>query len=330
MTSKGKQTDARRKDDQFDMEQHFILRLPPGQSMALAHELENGNNLKDNLHIDIQPDNRWGTVRYGSEVINAKLVDLPCIIETLKTTDNKTFYKTADISQMLICSNDMEPGDEEAESPKKKKEKEKKYQFLHGITPPLKNVRRRRFRKTLRKKPIDLASIEKEVKRLLRTDLEAIEVSYEEIIDDSVPAGDASGVNETGASGEVPLDEEKLFGEISSSEDEGEVNVEGDSDNEQTMAASTAQSAAAGSDPDTPAADAQNAEEDEDDDVILEKVRTLKKQQSALETRISQQEIEIKQMQNPDLRRRFEAVLDDLMAEKLEVTREIDRLENLR
>jgi len=43
--------------------------LPPGQSMALAHELENGNNLKDNLHIDIQPDNRWGTVRYGSEVI---------------------------------------------------------------------------------------------------------------------------------------------------------------------------------------------------------------------------------------------------------------------
>lgn len=52
-----------------------------------------------------------------------QLVDLPCIIETLKTTDNKTFYKTADISQMLICSNDMEPGDEEAESPKKKKEK---------------------------------------------------------------------------------------------------------------------------------------------------------------------------------------------------------------
>jgi len=31
----------------------------------------------------------------------------------------------------------------------------------------------------------------------------------------------------------VPLDEEKLFGEISSSEDDGEVNVEGDSDNEQ-------------------------------------------------------------------------------------------------
>ena len=50
-------------------------------------------------------------------------MDLPCIIETLKTTDNKTFYKTSDISQMVICSNDMEPSDDEPDSPKKKKEK---------------------------------------------------------------------------------------------------------------------------------------------------------------------------------------------------------------
>jgi len=51
-------------------------------------------------------------------------VDLPCIIETLKTTDNKTFYKTTDISQMLICSNELEPSDDETgDSLKKKKEK---------------------------------------------------------------------------------------------------------------------------------------------------------------------------------------------------------------
>jgi len=30
----------------------------------------------------------------------AKLVDLPCIIESLKTIDKKTFYKTADICQV--------------------------------------------------------------------------------------------------------------------------------------------------------------------------------------------------------------------------------------
>ena len=29
-----------------------------------------------------------------------QLVDLPCIVESLKTTDRKSFYKTADISQV--------------------------------------------------------------------------------------------------------------------------------------------------------------------------------------------------------------------------------------
>lgn len=41
--------------------------------MALAHELENGNNLKDNLFIDMNAESRWGHVRYGGEVINAKV-----------------------------------------------------------------------------------------------------------------------------------------------------------------------------------------------------------------------------------------------------------------
>ena len=44
----------------------------------------------------------------------------------------------------------------------------KKYLYPHGITPPLKNVRKRRFRKTLKKKYIDFPEIEKEVKRLFR------------------------------------------------------------------------------------------------------------------------------------------------------------------
>lgn len=41
--------------------------------MALTHELESGGNLKDNLFIDLNAENRWGHVRYGGEVINAKV-----------------------------------------------------------------------------------------------------------------------------------------------------------------------------------------------------------------------------------------------------------------
>jgi len=50
--------------------------------MALDHELESGGALKDNLFIDINPENRWGTIRYGGDIINAK-VNLHLISEYL-------------------------------------------------------------------------------------------------------------------------------------------------------------------------------------------------------------------------------------------------------
>ena len=85
-----------------------------------------------------------------------------------KTIDNKTFYKTADICQLLICNEGEDFDDEEdANSPEKKKKDpnkvDKKYLYPHGIGPPLKNCRKRRFRKTLRKKYVEAPEIEKEV-----------------------------------------------------------------------------------------------------------------------------------------------------------------------
>ena len=47
-------------------------------------------------------------------------VDLPTIIESQKTIDRKTFYKTADICQLLICK-EGEPSEDEEESPEKVK-----------------------------------------------------------------------------------------------------------------------------------------------------------------------------------------------------------------
>jgi len=48
---------------------------------------------------------------------------------------------------------------------------------LIAVTPPLKNVRKRRFRKTARKnKLLESPEVEKEVKRLIREDLAAINV----------------------------------------------------------------------------------------------------------------------------------------------------------
>lgn len=70
---------------------------------------------------------------------------------------------------MIICKEDASfllSDDEDKTKVFKKKEPnkvDKKYLWPHGVTPPLKNVRKRRFRKTLRKKYVEAPEIEKEV-----------------------------------------------------------------------------------------------------------------------------------------------------------------------
>ena len=97
---------------------------------------------------------------------------------------------------MLICRAKDDPwscgesssGENKDKKQQKAKENEygstvnplvKKYQWPHGLTAPLKNVRRKRFRKVAKKKIIDYAEIEKEVKQLFRADREADHISYE-------------------------------------------------------------------------------------------------------------------------------------------------------
>nr|CAD7411367.1 unnamed protein product [Timema poppensis] len=113
---------------------------------------------------------------------------------------------------------DQTTTDEESPAKTKKKDPnkvDKKFLWPHGITPPLKNVRRRRFRKTLKKKYVEAPEIEKEVeywfalfhppdgflkyprpisgqrpssgnevKRLLRVDNDAVNVKWEVISED--------------------------------------------------------------------------------------------------------------------------------------------------
>ncbi|XP_050417128.1 transcription initiation factor TFIID subunit 7 [Patella vulgata] len=235
-----------------DLEQQLILRLPPGPAMALRHDVQTGSlTLKDKLSIEMQPDMRHARVRYGGEIFSAKLVDLPCIIDSLKTVDKKTFYKTADINKMLICTTEDDLSQEESDSPKKKDKEQKKFIYNHGITPPLKNVKKRRFRKTLKKKFMDQPEIEKEVKRLFRYDAEAIDVKWE-IIRDEAEATTSGQIMEGSTSSrkipagllqneqETSMDVASYFGEVSSSEDEDkDINIMDSGEDEASRGPST-------------------------------------------------------------------------------------------
>lgn len=187
MPEKGKLTD---RTDDVELESQVILRMPVEPAQALKECLrEGGPNLRDRLFVKLEQDLRYGEVRFDHWLMHAKLVDLPTITESLKTIDSKSFYKTADIAQMLLCKYEPDAPTTEDESPTKHKKKDpnkvdKKYLWPHGITPPCKNVRKRRFRKTLKKKNVEAPEIEKEVKRLLRTDNEAVNVKWDIVLEE--------------------------------------------------------------------------------------------------------------------------------------------------
>lgn len=130
------------------------------------------------LSIELDVESREGAINIRKKCLKGKLVDLPTITESCKTTDKVNMFKTANISQMFVCNsidnNKIESKKIDANEIVDDGGKEN-YSLLHGLTPPLKNVKRRRFRKTLRNTN-DLAEqedVEKEVLVLLRADNEA-------------------------------------------------------------------------------------------------------------------------------------------------------------
>lgn len=74
--------------------------------MALREAIQSGApNLKERLSISLENDLRKGMVRMDDRYLYAKVVDLPSIVESLKTIDKKSFYKTADVCQMVSQRN---------------------------------------------------------------------------------------------------------------------------------------------------------------------------------------------------------------------------------
>ncbi|XP_050060182.1 transcription initiation factor TFIID subunit 7-like isoform X2 [Aphis gossypii] len=192
---------------------------------------------KEQLSIKLENDIRVGEVKIGNHHLYAKVVDLPTIIEGQKTIDNKTVYKTADICQMIICkeNEDFLLSDEDDKTKVLKKKEpnkvDKKYLWPHGITPPLKNVRKRRFRKTLRKKYVEAPEIEKEVKYLLKSDSEALSVKWE-VVSETEVQNNRKIKEEPFMQGEMHNDlkqniERDIFGEALSDSDEeaGNINI---------------------------------------------------------------------------------------------------------
>lgn len=106
-------------EEDLVFEEQFILRMPPGEDceklrqMVASREVANDvwfkfkgallqlrlRELRCVEHL-YMPDSRRAVFHIGRNLYSAKLVDLPCLIESQKTLDSKQMFKVADICQV--------------------------------------------------------------------------------------------------------------------------------------------------------------------------------------------------------------------------------------
>jgi len=102
-------------EEDLAFEEQFILRMPPGEDCEKLRKAvasrEIGNDVwfkfKGELPVALvlqgakcPVDSRRAIFHSGNNTYSAKLVDLPCVIESQKTLDNKQMFKVADICQV--------------------------------------------------------------------------------------------------------------------------------------------------------------------------------------------------------------------------------------
>lgn len=161
------------------IEENFILRMAPGADAdyirKAIEERKLGVPLREGgADVSLRfftKDARRAMVRVQDRFYAAVLVDLPCITESMKSWDKKGWWKSADISQMLLVTQRVDNADKAKDVPLPKEINKDSYAWPHGLTPPMHDVRRRRFRKRNDYKSVE--KLEEEVERLLAEDQKA-------------------------------------------------------------------------------------------------------------------------------------------------------------
>ncbi|KAJ7685378.1 TAFII55 protein conserved region-domain-containing protein [Mycena polygramma] len=303
-------------DEDLAFEEQFILRMPPGEDCEKLRKMVAAREVSNDVWFKFK-DSRRAVFHIGNNTYSSKLVDLPCIIESQKTLDNKQMFKVADICQMLVVENRIDRDEPLGH----KNFNIEEFIWPHGITPPLHHVRKRRFRKRVNRRTIE--SVEQAVERLLDEDSLASEVKYDilenvnpdlsdsefierdEPIDAPTPAISDSGDPVTG--GDANEDDED-------SDDSDE--PDGDIDEELAAELDLALGDEEGDGDDEDEEDeSEEEDDDDDDDEAVQSRKLLNEEIRDLEAAVAKKENEIANSANLLIKKRFEDALKKLTAD---------------
>ncbi|ESK87158.1 transcription initiation factor tfiid 55 kda subunit [Moniliophthora roreri MCA 2997] len=307
-------------EEELAFEEQFILRMPAGEDCEKLRKIVASREVPNDVWFKFK-DSRRAVFYLGNNSYSSKLVDLPCIIESQKTLDNKQMFKVADICQMLVVEDRIE---NEADVSHSKVFNIEDFIWPHGITPPLHHVRKRRFRKRINKRTIE--SVEQEVERLLEADNMASEIKYEVLDNVNPDLSDSEFIER-----EEPIDaptpaisdtgDAPTPGDMNEGEEEGEgggdeEEPEGDIDEELAAELDLALGDEEEADEEDDDDDESEEEEDDDDDDDDSQARKLLNEEIRdLEAAVAKKNSEIASSANPLIRKRFEDALKKLTAD---------------
>ncbi|EJD41061.1 hypothetical protein AURDEDRAFT_90575 [Auricularia subglabra TFB-10046 SS5] len=306
-------------EEDLVFEEQFILRVPAGKACDRIRSIAQDRLDAPDVSFKFR-DSRRGAFVVGNHKFEAKLVDLPCIIEAQKTLDRKNMFKVADISQMLV----LEP---ENTSRQQHDFKVDEFIWPHGITPPLHHVRKRRFRKRINRRTIE--TVEQEVERLLEADAAADSVQYTVLEGVNPDLSDSEFLERDEFDPQTPLpadgDAPTPLGEADEAEEEQPDEAEDEDAMDAELAAELHRAMDGGSSAEEDGADESEASEEEDaeddddeegeDDEFEVGRKRLNEEIRDLEAAVAKKHSEIASSVNPLLKKRFEDALRKLQAD---------------
>lgn len=157
---------------------------------------------------------RRGLIIIRGQKWAATLVDMPCIIEGMKSWDKKGWVKSADICQMFLVLGKVKDEEEAKEFPLPRDVNPQTWQYAHGLTPPMRWVRKRRFARTNRTSVNAIEAIERKVNQLLAEDELAVQSRFELLDYDPTARIDTSSEESDDDGGEGYGEDEDADGEV--------------------------------------------------------------------------------------------------------------------